>query len=265
VGVTPNSRLAAEAGLACHPGGGIIVNSHMQTSDPDIYAGGDCIVTRNLISGELVHLPLGSMANRQGRVIGTNVAGGADVFEGVVGSWCVKLHKMSAAGTGLTEAQARQAGFDAVAAMLQFSRPTLNDLSNLEIAYSPPFASAMDAVNTVANVADNVLSGTHKAVAPEEFAALWRNRADNHYAFVDVRPGKAPLEMALKYPGEWLSIPLEELDERIGEIPADRPVALICNSGLRAFETQLTLRRRGINSVNSSGGMQAMKKRGQKF
>ncbi len=317
VGVSPNSQIAAAAGLNCHPRGGIMVNSHMQTSDPDIYAGGDCVVVPNLISGDLVFLPLGSMANRQGRVIGTNLAGGDDVFEGVVGTWCVKLHKNSAVGTGLTEFQARRAGFDAlavsmeqldrahfypeksmmslevvvdkptrrvlgvqgfcadgiglkaridaVAAMLQFSRPTLNDLANLEIAYAPPFASAMDVINAAANVADNVLSGQHKAVSPAQFADLWKNRAANNYVFVDARPGKSSGVLAAKHPGEWLSIPIEELPDRMGEIPRGRPVALICNSGLRAFESQLMLRRHGIDSVNASGGMQAMKKRGEEF
>ena len=211
IGVTPNSKIASDAGIACHPRGGILVNTHMQTSDPDIYAGGDVVVLRNLISGDLTYLPLGSMANRQGRVIGTNIAGGQATFEGVVGSWCVKLNKMYASGAGLTLHQARMAGFDAievsmegsdkahfypghtntsinvvvdkqtrrvlgiqgmstdgsavkartdaVAAMLQVSRPTLNDLSNLEVCYAPPFASAMDVINAAGNVADNVVSG----------------------------------------------------------------------------------------------------------
>ncbi|MCH5276958.1 MAG: FAD-dependent oxidoreductase [Desulfovibrionaceae bacterium] len=317
VGVTPNSQIAADAGLVCHPRGGIVVNSHMQTSDPDIYAGGDCVVLRNLISGEQSYLPLGSLANRQGRVIATNLAGGDDVFEGMVGTWCVKLNKMNACGTGLTLVQARRAGFDAVAvsmeqldrahfypeknmmslevvvdkpsrrvlgmqgfcvdgialkaridavaAMLQFARPTLNDLANLEVAYAPPFAAAMDVVNTVANVADNVLAGRHKVVGAGEFVSMWERRAENHCVVVDGRPAQAGHELAEKYPGLWLTIPMEELAERMHEIPRDRPVALICNSGSRAYDMQLKMRRAGIDSVNSEGGMQAMKKRGQTF
>lgn len=316
-GVTPNSQIAADAGLVCHPRGGIVVNSHMQTSDPDIYAGGDCVVLRNIISGEQSYLPLGSLANRQGRVIGTNLAGGDDVFEGVVGTWCVKLNKMNACGTGLTLAQARRAGFDAVAvsieqldkahfypekelislevvvdkpsrrvlgmqgfsvdgialkaridavaAMLQFARPTLNDLANLEVAYAPPFAAALDVVNTVANVADNVLAGRHKVVGAGEFVDLWEHRAENRCVVVDGRPGQAGHALAEKYPGVWLTIPVEDLAERMHEIPRDRPVALICNTGSRAYDMQLKMRRAGIDSVNSEGGMQAMKKRGQSF
>ncbi len=317
VGVSPNSQIAADAGLDCHPRGGIIVDKHMRTNDPDIYAGGDCVVVPNLITGQPAYLPMGSMANRQGRVIGTNLAGGDSTFDGVVGSWCVKLYKMSACGTGLTLRQAIPAGFDAagvpmeqldkahfypeksmmtievvvdkpsrrvlgvqgfcsdgialkaridaVAAMLQFSRPTLNDLSNLEVAYAPPFAAAMDVINTAANVADNVLSGLHKSILPDEFIELWKHRRENGCIVLDVRPGKGSLPLAQKYPGEWLAIPLEELQARINEIPRDRKVALICNTGSRAYDAQLKLRRHGIDTVNSAGGMQTMKKRGEEF
>lgn len=317
VGVSPNSQIAADAGLDCHPRGGLIVDKHMRTNDPDIYAGGDCVVVPNLITGQPAYLPMGSMANRQGRVIGTNLAGGDSTFDGVVGSWCVKLYKMSACGTGLTLRQAIQAGFDAagvpmeqldkahfypeksmmtievvvdkpsrrvlgvqgfcsdgialkaridaVAAMLQFSRPTLNDLSNLEVAYAPPFAAAMDVINTAANVADNVLSGLHKSILPDEFIELWKHRRENGCIVLDVRPGKGSLPLAQKYPGEWLAIPLEELQARINEIPRDRKVALICNTGSRAYDAQLKLRRHGIDTVNSAGGMQTMKKRGEEF
>ena len=160
---------------------------------------------------------------------------------------------------------ALKARIDAVAAMLQFSRPTLNDLSNLEVAYAPPFAAAMDVINTAANVADNVLSGLHKSILPDEFIELWKHRRENGCIVLDVRPGKGSLPLAQKYPGEWLAIPLEELQARINEIPRDRKVALICNTGSRAYDAQLKLRRHGIDTVNSAGGMQTMKKRGEEF
>ena len=80
VGVRPNSRLAQEAGLLVGPTGGIVVNQRLQTSDPCIYAGGDCIENYHLLTGKRVHYPSGSIANRQGRVIGTNLNGGHEIF-----------------------------------------------------------------------------------------------------------------------------------------------------------------------------------------
>ena len=75
-GILPNSDLARDAGLEVSSGGAIVVNREMQTSDPDIYAGGDCVEVMNLITGKPGYYPLGGLANKQGRVIGTNLAGG---------------------------------------------------------------------------------------------------------------------------------------------------------------------------------------------
>lgn len=114
VGVIPNSGLAAEAGLEVSPKGTIIVNDRMQTSDPDIYAGGNCVQVLNRVTGQPGYYPLGSLANRQGRVIGTNLAGGDAVFPGAVGSFAVKLFEISVAGAGLSLETARSNGLDAI-------------------------------------------------------------------------------------------------------------------------------------------------------
>ncbi len=114
VGVRPNDELARACGLDVHERGGIIVDKTMRTSDPDIFAGGDCVVLEHAVSKGATYLPMGSMANRQGRVIGTNLAGGHATFPPVVGSWCVKLFDLAAAGAGLTPAAAQNAGFDAL-------------------------------------------------------------------------------------------------------------------------------------------------------
>ncbi len=315
-GFIPNSSLAKEAGLELAPFGAIIADEHLRTSDPDIYAGGDCAAIKNIITGKHGYLPLGSMANREGRVIGSNVAGVDATFPGYVGTWALKLFSLSFCGTGLTPSQACRAGFDAigvcieqldrahfypekkmmslelvvdksnrrvyglqgacvdgdalkaridaVAGVLEYAKPVIEDISNLEVAYAPPFASAMDAVNTVANVADNVVSGRFRAITGDEFMELWHNRANNDIYFIDMRPPKASKKIEAQYP-EWHAIPLEEIKARIGEVPKDRPVALICNSGLRAYEGLLILKNNGItNTSNSMGGMQAVTKMGLK-
>ena len=115
-GVRPNSKLAAEAGLAIGERGGIAVNEYLQTSDPDIYAAGDCIETPNLITGRKVHAPYGDLANLQGRVVGQNViAGNGVTFPGTMQTGVCKVFDYAAGSTGLSERGAREAGLDAVA------------------------------------------------------------------------------------------------------------------------------------------------------
>lgn len=114
VGVRPNTGLAKEAGLALGKTGGIVVTPEMQTSDPDIFAAGDCVENRDLITGAPSYVPLGSTANKQGRVAAVNVCGGQDSFPGILGTAVFKLFDFTVARTGLGEAQATQAGFDVV-------------------------------------------------------------------------------------------------------------------------------------------------------
>ncbi len=113
-GVRPNTALAREAGLAVGMSGGISVDRRMRTSDPDIYAGGDCVEVRNLVSGENMLMALGSLANRQGRIIATNIAGGQSHFRGTVGTFCIKVFELGISKAGLTYRQARETGFDPV-------------------------------------------------------------------------------------------------------------------------------------------------------
>jgi len=111
-GVRPNTGFAAQAGLALGSSGALLVDRRMRTTDPDIFAGGDCIEMRNLVSGENTTMPLGSLANRQGRTIATNINGGSSHFKGTVGTFCIKVFDMAAATAGLTFNQAKTAGFD---------------------------------------------------------------------------------------------------------------------------------------------------------
>ncbi len=117
-GVRPNTELAREAGLALGMSGGITVDRRLRTSDPDIYAGGDCIEVRNLISGENTLMALGSLANRQGRIIATNISGGQSHFKGTVGTFCLKLFDFGIGKAGLTYRQAKETGFDPVYAVV---------------------------------------------------------------------------------------------------------------------------------------------------
>ena len=111
IGVIPNSKLASEAGLITGRTGGIVVNDYMQTSDPDIYAVGDCIEIPNLISGNPVHAPLGDLANLEGRVAGENViSGNVAQFSGTIQTGICKVFDYGVGATGLSEQNARKSG-----------------------------------------------------------------------------------------------------------------------------------------------------------
>ncbi len=112
LGVEPESTLAQDCGLNLGRSGGIIVDNFMRTSDPDIYAGGDCVETHQLISGKPVFFPMGSLANRHGRIIAENLAGANVEFPGVLGAFLVKIFDLNVGGVGLTEKAAPQDGFN---------------------------------------------------------------------------------------------------------------------------------------------------------
>jgi pyruvate/2-oxoglutarate dehydrogenase complex dihydrolipoamide dehydrogenase (E3) component/rhodanese-related sulfurtransferase len=113
IGVRPNVTLAKAAGLVLgEKTGAIRVDAQMCTSDPDIYAAGDCVEVRHLISGQAAFIPLGSTANKQGRVAANAICGIPDSFPGVVGSAVCKVFDFCVARTGLTEREARVAGCD---------------------------------------------------------------------------------------------------------------------------------------------------------
>lgn len=115
VGVRPNTKLAVEAGLEIGEVGGIKVNEYMQTSDPNIYAAGDCIEITNRITGAKVHAPYGDLANLEGRIAGENaVLGNTVKFPGTIQTGICKIFEYAAGVTGLTERSAKKAGFDVV-------------------------------------------------------------------------------------------------------------------------------------------------------
>jgi NADPH-dependent 2,4-dienoyl-CoA reductase/sulfur reductase-like enzyme/rhodanese-related sulfurtransferase len=116
VGAKPNAQLAKDAGLEIGQTGGIVVNDRLQTSDPDIYAGGDCVENVHIITGQKVFTPMGSVANKHGRVIGENLADGCSTFRGVLGTVIVKVLDWNVGKVGLTEKEAKKHGYNYVAA-----------------------------------------------------------------------------------------------------------------------------------------------------
>ncbi len=291
-GVRPRSELARAAGLLVSPLG-IVVNNRLQTSDPNIYAAGDCIETVNLITGKKFYAPMGSLANRQGRVVGDNLAGIPSTFPGVIGSFVMKAFESCIGATGLSLETARAEGFDADASLtapsdrahffpteskmpmqLVFDRQsrrvlgvqafgpmndavlaridaaaaliakggTIDDCSLLEMAYAPPFATAIDALNAAANVADNIARGRQRNVAVTDFLAWIANPGSrSDWLALDIRHPKEVAPFAEQFGSIWLAMPYNEVRKRAAELPTDKTLIIICDAGTRSYEVQVFL------------------------
>ncbi|MCJ7522312.1 MAG: FAD-dependent oxidoreductase, partial [Dehalococcoidia bacterium] len=297
--VRPNSKLAVDCGLAVGYGGGIVVDERMVTGDPDIFAAGDCVEVKHLITGKPLQLPLGSLANRQGRVIGSNIGGGDERFGPVVGSAAVKIFDMNAASTGLTETAAREAGFDVSCAWgtftdkadyypeaeniylkMVFDRGTqrllglqgyskgelvkrvdvfaallqnegrLEDLLNMEFAYAPPYAPAVDPLYALGCAARNAVIEGVESFTPD--IGL------DGRTIVDVRQ---PDEVAASPLTEnnAQNIPFGELREKWEDIPRDKPIVVVCAKGIRSSESVRILKEKGFSDLGYLGGGLFMK------
>ena len=298
VGVRPNVKLAQDAGLEIGPTGAIKVDDHMRTSDPDIYAAGDCVECTHMVTGQSCYVPLGSTANKQGRVAAAGICGREERFPGVLGSTVCKVFDHCVARTGLTESEARQVGYEVVtvlapapdrahympqarplllklvvdaktrrllgaqsagpgagdkridaAAMAITAGMTVDDIANADLAYAPPYSSAMDNLITAANIARNKLDGLMTGVTPMEVHRMLEEKKD--FVFLDVRsPGEYE---EVRLPNSTL-IPLGALRQRLGELPQDKEIITFCKISLRGYEAALILASAGFKRVRVMDG-----------
>ncbi|MFC1818555.1 FAD-dependent oxidoreductase [Thermodesulfobacteriota bacterium] len=316
VGVRPRTDLAREAGLLVSPQGGIVVNNRMQTSDPIVYAAGDCVEISNQVSGMKNNAPMGSLANRQGRVVADNIAGIPSQFEGWVGSFIMKAFECCIGGTGLSCMSAKGLGYDAAVAitaqsdrahffptqaviLLQMvfdktSRKVLGlqgfgpmndsvlaringaagliakgayieDFSNLELAYAPPFSTAVDALNATANVADNLAAGRLRTLSIEDFLEwMAKPQAKPAWVALDIRHPKEAAEFVQKFGADlWKDIPYVNVRARYKELPHDKTLIIICDAGTRSSEVQVFLDSVGWgNNLVLGGGFNAIRRIG---
>ncbi len=298
VGVRPESTLARDAGLDVGPRGGIRVNEQLQTSDPDIYAVGDAIETRDAVTGLPVQVPLGGPANRQGRLAAEHALGRPVRFRGVQGTAIVGVFDRVVALTGASEKVLRQAGrpyrvvylhpshhagyypgaepmtlkvlfepetgvvlgaqavggagvdrrIDVLSLAIQGGM-TVFDLEESELAYAPQFGSAKDPINMVGFVAAGLLRGDHPQTTVPDL-----ERATDAPLILDVR---SPAEFAQGHlPGAEL-LPVDELRQRLHELPRDRRIVTYCQVGQRGYLATRILRQAGLSAENLAGGYRA--------
>jgi NADPH-dependent 2,4-dienoyl-CoA reductase/sulfur reductase-like enzyme/rhodanese-related sulfurtransferase len=293
LGVRPDTALAKAAGLMIGKRGGIRVDEQMRTSNPDIFAVGDAVEVKDFVTGEWSLIALAGPANRQGRIAADVIAGRDSRFRGSQGTSIIGLFGAAAAWTGASEKTLNRVGdkdyekiylypnshagyypgarpiamkvifrksngrllgaqalgedgvdkrISALAMAIQM-RETVYDLEEAELCYAPQFGSAKDPVNFAGMVAADILRGdmpiSHWDSAEKGF-------------FLDVRE---PVELAVEQASDAVNIPLGQLRARLGELPRDREILVICRSGQRAYSATRVLVQNGFKARNLSGGM----------
>lgn len=271
VGIRANTNIASDCGLELETNKTIKVNEYMQTNDEDIYAVGDCVTVKNILSGKPTWSPMGSSANKEGRCVAKTISGEKTPFNGVLGTGIVKLLNLNAARTGLTEKDAKDSGYevesvivpiddkahyypdskmiiikliadknskrvlgaqifgegnvdkqiDIVATAITFNA-TISDLQNLDLAYAPPFSTAIHPLGHVANVLLNKIDGAVKIVRYNDFI---ENQED--YKLADVN--KTSQLEGIPF------IDLATLNGKLDGFDYDDKILLVCARGKRAY------------------------------
>ena len=300
IGVRPENRLAVESGLEVGPRGGIRVNAHMQTADPDIYAVGDAIEVVDFVTGEPAQVPLAGPANRQGRIAADHIFGRKSRYRGTQGTAIVRVFELTAAMTGASEKTLRRlrrpyrkvyvhptqhAGYypgtqamtikllfdpndgrvlgaqiagsegadkriDVLALAIQAGM-TVEDLEEMELAYSPQYGSAKDPINMAGFVAAGLLRGDHPQVSAEQLQQAAYETQKDPPVLIDVR---TPEEYGQGHIAGARNIPVDELRERLNEIAKNRRVVVYCQVGQRGYLATRMLIQNGYNASNLSGG-----------
>ncbi len=297
IGVRPDTTLAKAAGLEIGERGGIRVDEHMRTSDPDILAVGDAVEVTHFVTGEPSLIALAGPANRQGRIAADVIAGRQSRYRGTQGTAIIGVFGGAAAWTGIGEKTLKRAGdtdyekififpnshagyypgakslglkvlfrksdgrllgaqalgqdgpavdkrISALAVALQMGA-TVYDLEEAELCYAPQFGSAKDPVNFAGMVAADVLR--------DDMPLAHWDETDGAF-LLDVR---TPIELVVESVPGAVNIPLHELRGRLGELPKDREILIICRSAQRAYYATRILVQNGFKARNLSGGMMA--------
>ncbi|NKL55282.1 CoA-disulfide reductase [Rhizobium leguminosarum bv. viciae] len=295
LGVRPDTALAKKAGLEIGERGGIRVDDQMRTSHTDILAVGDAIEVKDYVTGEWNLVALAGPANRQGRIAADVIVGRASRFRGSQGTSIIGVFGGAAAWTGVSEKTLKRRGETdyekvylypnahagyypgakpialkvifrksdgrvlgaqalsldgpavdkriSVLAMAIQMEATIYDLEESELCYAPQFGSAKDPVNFAGMVAADVLNGD---------LPLSHWRSEDRALLLDVRE---PTELAVENVPDAVNIPLGELRGRLGELPRDRNIHVICRSGQRAYYATRLLLQHDFRARTLSGGM----------
>lgn len=285
VGVRPNTAFLNDTGIAMERGA-VVVDEQLRTSLPGIYAAGDCALVKNRLTGKAQWSPMGSSANLEGRTLAQALAGEKKAFVGVLGTAVCKLPGLNCGKTGLTEAAAKEAGFDVETALMvtddkahyypdsaffvikliadrntrallgvQVLGPgavdklidigvlgismnaRLSDFENLDMAYAPPFSTAIHPFVQAVYVLENKLDGALQSMTPAQYAA----GAAEGYTVLDVNP--QPTVRGAKF------IDLGKVNGPLEGIGKEEKLLLVCAKGKRAYFLQNRLKSFGYQNT----------------
>jgi NADPH-dependent 2,4-dienoyl-CoA reductase/sulfur reductase-like enzyme/rhodanese-related sulfurtransferase len=293
LGVRPDTTLAEAAGIEIGDLGGIRVDEHMRTSDPNIFAVGDAVEVRDVVTGEWNLMALAGPANRQGRIAADVIAGRDSRFRGTQGTAIVGLFGSAVAWTGANEKTLRRRGDIAYEKVYLYPNahagyyPGAKPIA-MKVLFSVPDGRVLGAQAVGEDGVDKRIS--HLALAiqlgatvydleeaelcysppfgsakdPVNFAGMVAAgvlRGDmplSHWGADDdafLLDVREPAELSVEQVSGAVNIPLGELRSRLDELPRDREVHALCRSGQRAYYATRILLQHGFDAKDRSGGM----------
>ncbi len=293
IGVRPDTTLAKSAGLEIGERGGIRVNEHMVTSDPDILAVGDVVEVKDWVTGQWTLIALAGPANRQGRIAADVIAGRNSKYRGTQGTSIIGLFGAAAAWTGASEQGLKRAGitdFEKVylypnshAGYYPGAKPIVIKLifkksdgkilgvqalgfDNVDKRVSA-IAAYMQMGATIYDLEEAELCYAPQfgsAKDPVNFAGmiaanvLFGDMPVNHWELAKdgfVLDVREGIELAVESIPGAVNIPLPQLRSRLSELPKDKEINVVCRSGGRAYYATRILLQNGFNAKNVTGGM----------
>ena len=287
IGVKPENTLAKDCGLEIGKTGGLKVNAHMQTSDPDIYAGGDSVEVEDFVTGQETLIPLAGPANRQGRIIADNIAGYQSVYKKTIGSAVVKVFDLTIASAGNSEESLIKKGIPywktftfgfSHASYYPGATRTLykmlfnkdGDILGIQAVGREGVEKRVDVIATsmrnelkVWDLIDSELCYAPPYSSAKDPVNILGMHADNILKgfvkpayFEDI---EGSLLIDVRSAAEFnattidgaINIPTPELRTRFNKLPKDKKIVLFCNTGFQSYVASRILIQKGFNNVYS--------------
>jgi len=294
LGVHPEVNLAKTAGVKIGKFDGIIVDEQMRTSVPNIWAAGDCVETRNIVTGKPDYFPLGSLSNRMGRVAANSIAGRDDYFNGAAGTVSLKVFDLVASASGLTEKKAKQHGYKVGSIIgcwtdrpdyhpdskdlfgkLVFEKESLKLLGiqlvgegevNRYVDVVSELLANSKTVYDLLNIEHGYMPAHSSPISPlnylgymvinQESDGVLNVKAEQLSSFKGLFLDIRESEEinASTFLHNAVHVPLADLRKKLDEFDLNQPIMIICEKGTRAYGAATTFMNCGYKNISYLGG-----------